>query len=679
VDNQNSNGVSIANLISMLGGLPGEKGVPSENSLYKNNVIPAEGSTFNRTKRVSPILSSIETTRVYNIGTALAKALYDFNLKRSIDTKQQTIVSQAKANMISKNKLQPNNQSKDLGGLGLLALTLAGIAGVSTLIYKYLGPIGQFITKFIVKLPGVLKSFKTFKELLQVKLISILDDLKMTKLGQKFTAITSNLKLGSFGKMITGIGEAIGKRLGFIFKRLPLIGALMSFTFAYSRWKEGKYITSVLEMLSGIANLTVLGGFLPGAAISLAIDGVILLADLISANSTVGVRGIKAGVKIGQHLLIKALNKISLETGKKLLKVFKWLPFIGGVAGLSLAYMRFKAGDWLAGTIELVAAIADFIPGGSIVSWILDGGLLLYDLLKTNKKESPSVNAKSSGSFSELASKFGDKLKSVLWYVPGISGLMYLGRGLSKIFSGNIIDGIKDIGKSVIGVVGGKGLVDFLSWTLGLLTSSKQTTPELESKKISFADIVSSMITGVLESIKNLYTNTINTAKDIIDNSSKAISNFTSKASYGTNLGFIAAEGLINSVIGDTSSDVPAGYKQTSGYRFDPGAGIQNLLDLFSSNDVSITKPQTSLPVAAENKELSSQTQLIEKQNQLLVQLVVASKDQLNVMKKQPAPVNITPGSSTSNFNMNNGFSTNRQDGRSMYNSSPYSISPSFA
>ena len=74
------------------------------------------------------------------------------------------------------------------------------------------------------------------------------------------------------------------------------------------------------------------------------------------------------------------------------------------------------------------------------------------------------------------------------------------------------------------------------------------------------------------------------------------------------------------------------------------------------------------------------QNKLIELQNQLLVQLLTTSREQLTVTKKQKTdqPVTVNNGSS-STVNSSNAFSTSRQDGRTMYNSSPYSISPSFA
>lgn len=722
--NQNSNGVSFADLVSMfvnnVGELPGEKGVPSsENKLALKNIIPSLGSTFNRSKRINPLLTSVEVARTYNTGLVLAKAFYDFNIKRKPDKKSSTIVSDSNATIKQSSQLKEVPKLNE--SLGIIASIVVAIIGISVLIYKFLGPIGSFISKFIVKIPDILKNFSSLKTLISEKLLSLLDDLKTTKLGEMVTKITSKLKPGIITQMFNSIGSFVGKKLGVLFKRLPLIGALMSFTFAYMRWQEGKYITSILEVLSGIANLTVLGGFLPGALISLAIDGVILLSDLLSSGDTTAkTSGFVHGTKLAVKSLVMILKNTASVLGKKLLTGLKFIPFIGGVAGLALAYMRFKDGDWIAGTVELVAAIADFIPGaGNIVSTILDGGLLLYDIFRTkNSKKEESSKAGNNTSFADISKKYGQKLMDVLWYVPGISGILYIGRAASKFVKGDITGGIKDLGLSIIGFVGGKGLVDFLSFALGLFSSKSTKSDDITAKQVSFADIISAGIVSMLSSFEDIFNNIVEWAKNTIAGVKQHLNEYNEKynpaysawetiSGYEEKMTALNAENERNAklIAEARKKTVDANRKEldlewdskrkerlgTEAYNRvrerEKRAGKYNettKTEIYKEPFI-ITQP-ASAPIKDNYKsdsnlvELDTQTKLISLQNELLVQLVLTSKEQLNVSKNaKPTVAVVDGGSKSTNINTNNAFSTNRDDGRAMYNKSPYSISPSYA
>jgi vacuolar-type H+-ATPase subunit I/STV1 len=87
----------------------------------------------------------------------------------------------------------------------------------------------------------------------------------------------------------------------------------------------------------------------------------------------------------------------------------------------------------------------------------------------------------------------------------------------------------------------------------------------------------------------------------------------------------------------------------------------------------AITTANTSI-----DPKLDEQTNLINLQNQILLQLLGTSKEQLNVTKKQKPTVIADTNNTQSNVsaNLNNAFSTSKQDSRGMYTSSPYSLSP---
>ena len=67
----------------------------SSKQLAEKNVIPGPGSTLGIGERsVNPRLSSNERSRVYEIGTILAKAQYNFNLTKKVDKKEKALIRQ---------------------------------------------------------------------------------------------------------------------------------------------------------------------------------------------------------------------------------------------------------------------------------------------------------------------------------------------------------------------------------------------------------------------------------------------------------------------------------------------------------------------------------------------------------------------------------------------------------
>ena len=370
-------------------------GLPTSESdrLRDTNIVPKSITT---PLEVLPNLSGSEKTRTYNYGLELARAFFDFGLKNKKDAKEKTLIgSQAKAVDMASDKAGPK---LDKNKMSFWASVIAATIIIAELIWHYLGPIGVAISKFIIKLPMLFKALGGFKGL-----INSLGDIKIFKVISEFIrpikglieSVKSFLGIGAkaatdvakgagalkgFGGLISKVTGTIGKFMMRWLKRLPLIGAIIGVVYAYERFKAGHWVLGIVELLSAVLSLTPIG-----VPFALIIDGALMIHDLMvskgyseaAASSTAG----KVGVGAARSLL-PLLAKIGTKTGLKIAKVLKFIPFIGGLFNFASAYMRFKEGSWISGILEIIAGVASFTGVGTPLAWVIDGGLILYDLLE---------------------------------------------------------------------------------------------------------------------------------------------------------------------------------------------------------------------------------------------------------------------------------------------------------
>ena len=421
----------------------------SEENLVAKNIVPSDTSTFNKMPPVKGILNSNEKTRAYNIGVEWARAFFDIQKlnKASVDTsKPSTVISKAKETVDKGTTMKEGLPSKPAGGLGLVA-GIVGVLAAAYAIWEMFGGEGGFVMKAVSKLPSFLKLLK-----------------------------------GTAGK----IGARLLKRIKFI----PFIGALAGFVFAFQRFQDGDWFKGTLELISAIASLTVVG--LP---LSYIIDGALLLHDLAEerGDETGMMSAAVKGGKYGAKALIGILKKTATKVGTKLLSVLKFIPFVGGVAGLALSYMRFQDGEWVAGIFEFVSAILDFIPGvGNIASYIIDGGLLLYDLLKTptESKDGKTKTQSTYGfSFSNgmnyIKKLIGPALTKALPYIPVIGNFAAIYDGVKLIMDGRVGDGVRKLIQGMF-IFLPPGLSDQLitgyDWLMSMFTDESQQSQLLSSQ-----------------------------------------------------------------------------------------------------------------------------------------------------------------------------------------------------
>lgn len=650
----------------------------SEKNLVAKNIVPSETSTFNKFPAVKSILNSDEKTRAYNIGLQWARAFFDVQKmnKASEDTsKPSTVLAKAKETVgIGKGDTEktPEKKSSILG----IAAGVLGVLAAAYAVWEMFGGEGGFVMKAVSKLPNFLKLLK-----------------------------------GTAGK----IGASIFKRIKFI----PFIGALAGFVFAFQRFQEGDWVKGTLELVSAIASLTVVG--LP---LSYIIDGALLLHDLAEERGDeTGMMGaaVKGG-KYGVKALVSILKKTATTVGLKLLNVLKYVPFIGGVAGLVLSYMRFQEGEWIAGIFEFVSAILDFIPGvGNIASYILDGGLLLYDLLKTPTAEGDNKPKQGSGlgfSFSNgmnyIKKLVGPALTKALPYIPVIGNFAAIYTGITSIMSGNIGFGVRKLIQGLF-IFLPPGLSDQLingfEWLMSMFTDGEQESDGLPVQAPKpFLSMVKDYIKSKLQKLPAILRKPLEWLGILDDssgssdsNASGVVKNETKSAEESTSSALVKAATDISQVsaattksVADATTSIVNTAVQTIKAATKPiidsaTNGIKSTTSTVGGTASSMIQSVTSRVKSAlapsernnldniknTSNTLKDQMHELRLQSSILHEILVISRQQLEVAKKRSDVVVMSsPNSQSNTTNISNeSYNTGTQSSRQLYSSSPYTLS----
>jgi hypothetical protein len=271
-------------------------------------------------------------------------------------------------------KLKFNFESPK-GGLGLLgggiALLLGGLAALVTGLMTD-GPFKGLLKILSTSgLTGGLKLLeigaKTFINTLKnfidapIKLLDTVGTGLKGTLSSLLPKGIGNIVKGTaniFVKMLSGLVKFITPLL----KKLPLIGTVISFGFAYTRFKSGDTVGGIIDILSGLVGLLSLTGV--GAAVAIPIQ---IGLDVLSAF--LDYKGGGANEKTTQKKT-GLLKEWALGLGKILYEGIKYIPIIG-------PYMQavedMQSGKWLDATYNLVRAIPGLGGILDIINYFTEG------------------------------------------------------------------------------------------------------------------------------------------------------------------------------------------------------------------------------------------------------------------------------------------------------------------
>lgn len=226
-----------------------------------------------------------------------------------------------------------------------------------------------------------------------------------------------------------------------------------------------------------------------GGILSMLLGGLALLGASIggiiaSLSGFFGDAGSKVLEAVGKLGFMGALKLLGGTILKKLsMKVLKKLPFIGGIIGLYFAYQAFKEGNIFKGIAELISALLNFIPGiGPILSIGADL-LIAWADSKGVFSEGGSLSPENGWkTIKGWMSGIGKTIMDNALYLPIIGTFKRFGMAIDSFRSGNIGEGLKQVGLGLFTLIPGGGLlikgIEILS---GFLNSDKSPEPTINS------------------------------------------------------------------------------------------------------------------------------------------------------------------------------------------------------
>ena len=210
--------------------------------------------------------------------------------------------------------------------------------------------------------------------------------------------------------------------------------------------------------------------------------------------------GIKGGVKMllkGAELFLKSVGKFItapfkmaskflgkgimgklLSALKPLSKVLKKIPLIGSIISIGFAISRFKSGDMVGGVIDTLSALSGLlylIPGGGFVALPLSIGLDILNAWLDVKAAAPENKGRSKV---DILKEMGGKVGKWIWdnglYLPIIGGIKRWGMAYDQFKSGNVTEGLKQLGLGLITFVGGGPIIKGIEVLMGFFSKSEE-------------------------------------------------------------------------------------------------------------------------------------------------------------------------------------------------------------
>jgi hypothetical protein len=498
----------ILKLLGLLEQLVEEKGVPKKDAAVAKNIVTSPNSPLENGKKPSGNLNSFEKKRLTESFNLFNKLFFDYKKKVEPDAKEKTKVSQIAKRQVSPPPMPKKDGEKSKFGfgsiLGGLLLLVSGLAAFVTGLMTD-GPfkgllkiLSRFGIKGAVKLlANAVKPFLAMAKRLLSTPMKFLG--KIGKfLGQSFA------KLGKF--LLGGVSKIGGKVLGKIggsglfkmmtkflksfakvFKRIPVIGTILSIAFAYSRFKKGDIVGGTIDVLSGLAGLVDL--VLPGLGTAMSI-GLDVLNAVLDSKADQG-----PGKPKRDKLTI--LKDMASSVGKWIWERRMNIPILSSINRLMMAWDSFKSGDIAGGFGNFGLALSNLVTGvdGQV---IMDGVSGFMGLFQSDggSQSAPKPNK---SFISEMSQVVGKKIME-LW----------------EWIKQKVKDGIAGL------IPGGKAAVEFAKSTA---ESTKELTNYVADKAKGAYDKTKSVVGNLWDSLTSSAKDTTNS---IVNSAKKTLTDYQS-------------------------------------------------------------------------------------------------------------------------------------------------------
>jgi hypothetical protein len=171
---------------------------------------------------------------------------------------------------------------------------------------------------------------------------------------------------------------------------------------------------------------------------------------------------------------------------KPLLKVLKKLPLIGSMISIGFAISRFNKGQVVRGVIDVVSALAGLlylVPGGAFVALPLTIGLDVLNAWMDVRAAKPENKGRSEMDIlGDITKTVGKWIMDHSMYLPIIGGIRRWGMSYDAFKSGDVGEGIRQMGYGLMAFVGGEGLAKGFEMLMGLFggreNSDRSLTPD---------------------------------------------------------------------------------------------------------------------------------------------------------------------------------------------------------
>jgi hypothetical protein len=395
-------------LINGLEKLTDQKGVPSaEKENAKKNIINTD---IGELKKKSNSLTSSEKERARDLFTIFSQVYTDYKKKQKVDEKPQTLLGDTKNKITPSEKSTEKPEKEEKCGLigSILKFLIPAVLGFGAVIAG--------VTSIIM---GFFKSGPMGNVMEAIGKVGLIAGLKM-------------------------IAKTFLKTLAMpVLKRMPFIGGIISFYFAYKEFSAGNIGKGLLQLISGFANFVpVVGPFL-----SIGVD---LLTAFLDSKGAFGEEG-----ALGSKNLMSTIKGWGASIGKFIMDNALNMPILGTVKRMGMAYDAFTSGKWGEGFKQLGIGLISIGGGGQF----LENGInYIVSLFDGEPVKDESGNIQTGGFTATIKgwiNSMGVWISQNALNLPIIGTTTRFGMAYEAFSGGKWGEGFKQIGIGLLSILGG--------------------------------------------------------------------------------------------------------------------------------------------------------------------------------------------------------------------------------
>jgi hypothetical protein len=268
--------------------------------------------------------------------------------------------------------------------------------------------------------------------------------------------ITGFFKSGPMGNVLEAIGK-VGLIAGLkmiaktflktlalpVLKRMPFIGGIISFYFAYKEFSAGNIGKGLMQLISGFANFVpVVGPFL-----SIGVD---LLTAFLDSKGAFGEEG-----ALGNKNLMSTIKGWGASIGKFIMDNALNMPILGTVKRMGMAYDAFTAGKWGEGFKQLGFGLIGIAGGGQFIENGINYMVSLFDGEPVKDESGKIQTGGFTATIKGWINSMGTWISQHALNLPIIGMTTRFGMAYEAFSSSKWGEGFKQIGIGLLSILGG--------------------------------------------------------------------------------------------------------------------------------------------------------------------------------------------------------------------------------